>query len=180
MPAFRASLQSASVSWLLACHAATPELWPTRWLWSLTCQHQWRQFLIHAVFKCLWIPFYSHFKLDIQTKANIWLLKIITSFYSVHTNTKKKIYIFKILDAILTEMKAAICVACLLNMPIKPMFIFRFRWHCVQFGKCCGWTHEAPTHFEDWCYYCHNQGIVPYFEYKLSLRLQAFVNIFFL
>lgn len=33
--------------------------------------------------------------------------------------------------------------------------VFGFRWHCIQLGQCCGWAHEAPTHFEDWCYYCH-------------------------
>lgn len=33
--------------------------------------------------------------------------------------------------------------------------VFGFRWHCIQLGQCCGWAHETPTHFEDWCYYCH-------------------------
>lgn len=51
-----------------------------------------------------------------------------------------------------------------------------FRWHRIQFGECCGWTHEAPTHFKDWCYYCHYQGSAPLFEYLIIFYFNTFFN----
>lgn len=47
------------------------------------------------------------------------------------------------------------------------LLFLNFRWHCIQLGQCCGWAHEAPTNFEDWCYYCHYKGSVPSFTINL-------------